>query len=350
MVALGSGPGPAEPAVRWEAPPECGTADDLRERVTQQRGALEAGIEIVGRVARAEGLYALELELVLGGERQHRSFSATDCRTLLDAAVLVSSAALGPGAEQAPVVPEPAHSPAVPDEPAPVRAPEGPSRADPTRPVAARAAPVRAAPVRAAGPTATTSPTRARGLEPGAAGPRVARPSRWRVLARGGVGYGGDLATPMGSLGAGHAWRRVRVEGLVDALGGRAHGPRGALDLRVVTVSPRACATLRMRAPIELSPCGGLALGIAVGRGRDVPNARTAVVPWLAGELGFGVRVRARPWLAVGLELSNYAMLGRPLFVLSNGETVHRAGAAGSRALLTFELRVPATDRARAGH
>src|SRR5262245_58939050 len=51
--------GPAEPVVRWEAPAECGSARELQDRITQQLGALEPGIVIVGRVRRADGLYAL---------------------------------------------------------------------------------------------------------------------------------------------------------------------------------------------------------------------------------------------------------------------------------------------------
>lgn len=357
LAVLGAGPGPVEPAVRWEAPPGCGTAEELRERVTRQLGALEAGIEIVGRVRRAEGLHVLELELVVGGERQQRSFSAVECHTLLDAAVIVSSAALGPSAateateglgviagEPGPVVPEPTSVPAPPAEPA--TAPE------PTRSVRTSTSARRAASETLAEPTPEeTTATR-----------RPLRPGYWLVSARGGLGYDGTLAAPLGSLGFGRAWARWRAQLLVDAFGGRADGLRGGLELRVVTVSPRVCATVRMRmpartratvrtrVPIELSPCAGMAAGPAVGRGRDVPNARTAVVPWLAANLDFGVRVVPRPWLALGLELSNYVLLGWPLFVLSDERTVYRAGAAGSRVLLALELRFSATDSAGAGH
>jgi hypothetical protein len=335
LAVLGSGAGPAEPVVRWEAPPECGTARELEERVMRQLGALEAGIEIVGRVRRDGGLYALELELVVGAERQRRSFSAVDCRTLLDAAVLVSSAALGPSA----VVPEP--DPVIVPEPGPVVAPE--PEPEPTATPEPTIAPSPDLPIPPRARPGST-PTE---LEPSTRSPR---PGRWLLSTRVGIGHDGTLAVPVGSLGFGRAWPRWRVQALVDAFGGQAHGPRGALDLRVVTVSPRACATIRMRAWVELSPCAGMTAGPAVGRGRGVPNARTAVVPWLAAHLDFGVRVIPRPWLAVGLELSNYAMLGRPLFVLSDQRTVYRAGAAGSRAFLTVELRFSATEPAAAGH
>lgn len=362
LAVLGSGPGPVEPTVRWEAPPGCGTADELRERVTRQLGTLEAGIEIVGRVRRSEGLHVLELELVVGGERQQRSFSAVECRTLLDAAAIVSSAALGPSAAdettEGPVramgpvvVPEPT---AVPPPPATtnVRATE-PRPAKPVRTSTSATTQGAASARGGASPGPTLAPAASTPRKPtpeATAIPRSARLGQWLVSARGGLGYDGTLAAPMGSLGFGRAWRRWRAQLLLDAFGGRADGPRGGLDLRVVTVSPRACATIRTRAPIELSPCAGVAVGPAVGRGRDVPNARTAVVPWLAANLDFGVRMVPRPWLAVGIELSNYALLGRPRFVLSDQRTVYRAGPAGSRALLTLELRFSATDSAAAGH
>lgn len=381
LAVLGSGPGPVEtpveppiePRVRWEAPPGCGTADELRERVTRQLGMLEAGIEIVGRVRRSEGLHVLELELVVGGERQQRSFSAVECHTLLDAAVIVSSAALGPSAADEaaegpgravgpePVVPEPAEVPAPPATTVREAAP-GPASSGRTStsvrgamagPAGAQegASGLERAPS-SPGPAAATT----REPTPTAATPRAGRPGQWLVSARGGLGYDGTLAAPLGSLGLGRGWPRWRAQLLLDAFGGRADGPRGRLDLRVVTASPRVCATVRThtaartRTAIELSPCAGVGLGLAVGHGRDVPNARTAVVPWLAANLDFGVRVVPRPWLAVGLELSNYALLGRPLFVLSDQRTVYRAGAAGSRALLTVELRFSATDPAGAGH
>lgn len=372
LATLGSGPGRVEPRVRWEAPPGCGTAGELRERVTRQLGTLEAGIEIVGRVRQVEGLYALELELVVDGERQRRSFSTEECRTLLDAAVIVSSAALGPSAEAATEVPARVPEPTVAGDPGPV-VPE-PTSLPPAGPASAStavrgAAPGPASPVRTSTSAAVrggasaredgvalptgapaSSPERTRERTPERTPERAARPGQWLVSARGGLGYDGTLAAPQGSLGFGRAWSRWRVQALLDAFGGRAHGPRGTLDLGVVTVTPRVCATLGMRAPIELSPCAGVALGAAVGRGRDVLNARTAVVPWLAAHLDFGVRVVPRRWLAVGLELSNYAMPGRPLFMLSDRQTVYRAGPAGSRALLTLELRFSATDSSRAGH
>jgi len=340
---LGSGPGPVEPAVRWEAPPECGTADELRDRITRQLGALEAGIEIIGRVRRADGLHVLELELVVGGERQHRSFSAVDCRTLLDAAALVSSAALGPGgaaeatAPGSLVVPEPAAAPEPAGVPEPTAAPDH-AVVEPSPPP-----PI---PSRDLGDSTEVEPS----LDETSTRPRPRRRGGWLLSMRAGLGHDGTLAAPVGSLGFGRAWPRWRVQVSIDAFGGRAHGPRGSLDLGVVTVSPRACATIRPRARVELSPCVGVAAGPAVGQGRDVHNARTAVVPWLAAQLDFGVRLVPRPWLAVGLELSNYAMLGPPQFVLSDQHTVYRAGGAGQRAFLTVELRFSATEPAAAGH
>lgn len=345
LAVLGLGVESAEPIVRWDAPSECGTASELRDRVARQVGTLEADIEIVGRVRREHELYALELELVVGGERRRRSFSAVDCSTLLDAAALVSSAALGPDAAreelaggEAGAVPEPVGEPADVPEPATTAAvrettvgstPASKPTSEP--PITARVEPA---------PGAATSRPRA----------RSPRPGRWLLSARGGIGFDGTLAPPVGSLGFGRAWARWRVQALVDAFGGRARGPNGALDLRVVTITPRACATIRPRARLELSPCAGVAAGAAIGQGRDVLNPRTDAVPWIAAQLDFGVLAVPRPWLAVGLELSNYALLGRPRFALSDRETVFRAGSVGTRAMVTVELRFSATDSAGAGH
>jgi hypothetical protein len=263
---------------------------------------------------------------VVGTEHQRRSFSAIDCRTLLDAAALVSSAALGPDAVPT-AVPEPEPEP----EPAPMPEPEPPAAPTPIAPVP-RPEPARA--VLTPTPLEPTTTTAAR------------RRGHWLLSARLGAGYDGTLVTPIGSLGLGHAWRRWQVQAQLDALGGRARGPHGALDLRVVTIDPRACAIVRPRARIELLPCAGVAAGPAIGSGRNVPNARVAVLPWAAAHLDFGLRAVPRRWLALGVELSGYAMLARPRFVLSDQRTVYRAGPAGVRAYLTVELRFSATDRA----
>jgi hypothetical protein len=321
-VVLGSNVAPSEPAVRWEAPSECGSARELQGRVTQPLGALEPGIGIVGRVRHAEGLYVLELDVIVGAEHQRRTFSAIDCRTLLDAAALVSSAALGPDA-MVDLVPEP--------EPVPPP-PAAHPRPGVTPPKLTAAGPV--------GPSRTPSPATdaiSRSL-------RSPRRSQWLFSTRIGAGYDGTLATPVGSLGFGHTWSRWRVQALVDVLGNRARSRDGTLGLRVVTVGSRACGVIRPRPWIELLPCVGLAAGPAVGQGRDVPNARVAVVPWIASHQDFGLQVTPRRWLALGIELSNYVMLGRPRFILSDQRTLYRVGPAGTRGFFTVELRFSATD------
>jgi hypothetical protein len=351
LAVLGAGVESAEPIVRWDAPPGCGTASELRDRVTRQLGTLEADVEIVGRVRQEGGLHVLELELVIGGERRRRSFSAEDCSTLLDAAAIVSSAALGPegGIEavegvEAGIVPEPAGAAVNVPEPGTAGEPKPAAVAEP-RPASEPASTV--PPIVRERPSASVSEP---AFTSATSRSRSRRPGRWILSARGGIGFDGALAPPVGSLGFGRAWARWRVQALVDAFGGRARGPNGALDLRVVTVTPRACATIRPRARIELLPCAGVAAGMAIGQGRDVLNPRTATLPWIAAQLDFGVLAVPRPWLAVGIELSNYALLGWPRFALSDEETVFRLNPVGMRALVTIELRFSATEPAAAGH
>ncbi|MEM9455170.1 MAG: hypothetical protein AAGF11_13395 [Myxococcota bacterium] len=61
------------PTVYWDAPAGCGSADALRERLTDSLGPLdlESSIEIVGRVRAQQGLYALELELAEPSRGSH---------------------------------------------------------------------------------------------------------------------------------------------------------------------------------------------------------------------------------------------------------------------------------------
>lgn len=333
-------PGPVESGliVDWDAPAGCGSADELRERLTDSLGPkdLEASIEIVGRVRVQPGLYTLELELNVGSERQRRSFSAEDCTTLLDAAVLVSSAALGPdpgvsGSERT----DPPAGPAVSEPeagPQPPRSPESPVSPGPAHVESPGAEEPASPPVASSEPDRSDRSSWARGR------------GRWLLVARAGIGYDGTLLSPIGALGFGYAASRWRVQLDVEGFGNRATGTTGDLDLGVVTLDPRAAAILDLTPRLELLLGGGIAVGPAIGRGRSVRNGRRAVVPWVDLHLDLGVLVAVRPRLALGAELSGYAMLVRPRFTLSDGQLVYRAGPAGGRASVVIALRFSATD------
>ncbi len=330
-LAIVAPPAGGAATVQWSAPPQCGSAPALEERIVAQVGELEADILISGRVTQTEGLYALDLEIDQGGDIQRRAFSADNCQTLVDAVVLVSAAALAP--EPADAGPPEVNSAATlgpPDDdtsgqplaesPQPEPAPSEPPPAEPAPP-----------------DTTDTPPT----LEPS---PRGAIEASLRI----GGSYDGTPVLPGGSVGLGYQAPRWRVELHLDAFGRRVAASQ--LDLAVVAADLRACPVWRPHPSLALAPCAGITVGPAIGRGRGLRNARMDVVPWSAAHLDISAFLDVSRRLALGAELSALAMITRPRFSLSDGEHVYRAGYAAGRAFFVLRFRFSGTDRAAARH
>jgi len=119
--------------VRWDAPPECGTADDVRAEVSRLGIAAgpsdQASIAVSGTVARNDdGTWRLTLVVDRGGRPRARALEATSCRALVDSAAFIVAIALDPsigGEDPQPEAPEPApREPAAlepePEDPKPV--------------------------------------------------------------------------------------------------------------------------------------------------------------------------------------------------------------------------------------
>jgi hypothetical protein len=89
----------------WQAPPECGTSDDVRAELERAAHALPgyalAPLRAQAQVDRQERGYALRLVTEHEGEHGERQLEARDCPTLVRSMTLVLALAFGKGVELA---------------------------------------------------------------------------------------------------------------------------------------------------------------------------------------------------------------------------------------------------------
>lgn len=245
--------------LRWQAPAECPSADDVRARIDDAGGLGE--LEVDARVEAEGDGWSLELSISLDGIADTRVLRAEMCDALAESVVALVATRLDapPTAE-----PEPAPSIAVP-EPAPAPSVAEPAPAPDPKPRA---------------PLPDVTP-----LEP-----RAAQPTGLTLAVATGVGLGSvpTLGIPA-ELAVGYAWRRLRL-----SLQGRFHpGPlrlelEGDRTMRVSlgTAGPRVCARRSWRA-VEFPLCGEVAVGgsRAVLRG----PARNRGGVWVEASVGAGL-------------------------------------------------------------
>ena len=121
--------------VRWDAPPQCGTADDVRAEVSRlgvvPRQSEDAPLSVSGTVARNDdGTWRLTLVVDRGGRPRARALEAASCQALVDSAAFIIAIALDPsvGGEEPTPPPEPAEPEAPPEPEPPERAAPSPDR------------------------------------------------------------------------------------------------------------------------------------------------------------------------------------------------------------------------------
>jgi hypothetical protein len=316
--------------LRWEAPLECPDVAVLRERVhALVPGLLErpdaAGSRVDVDVSATDESYAASVVVRNNDGETRRSFAASDCETVTDAAALVIAVALDPvgvivglsePVSDAPLSPTPTSAePSVPEEPPVEREP-----------------PVVAEPIEL--PPAN-----------GRASDRVANERRRnlgvgvRVLGGGGYGptntpyatIGGTLALlgPRWRVELGGLWAIPRVVRLDAGFGGRFDS---------WAVIGRGCFAPKLRR-LELPSCGGVELGSVRGRGlEELPISGRASFLWIAVAVGQGLWFSPIERVAIGLELDLAVPLNRGVFGIETTE-IQRIAAVTVRGLAGVELR-----------
>lgn len=320
-------PPAAEPiSLRWES--ECVEREqallqlrelipELPERVPEAAGAVAIEVEIEGTSATVRFVSARGLD--------ERMLEGQSCESLAEAVILVIAVAVEAEVSEA------VEAPAVETESIPEPEPE------PTEPEPSELEPSEPQPDE---PTSTP-------IDP----PREPTPTRKKQRIRGHVGLlgGGGWGPIDAGMGA-----------LVLEVG--AQGRRWRASARGIWVPPRtipldddprfigrydggfagarACLISTLaRERIELPLCTGFEAGLLRGRGvGTTPAPDVATQPWVAVQLGPGLRYVPNRWIALGVEVDLVASLLRGGFTL--GDAVAQIHAPiGVRALAGLEAR-----------
>jgi hypothetical protein len=298
--------------LRWNAPPSCPDAAELRRRVERDTTApipLDLPLSIVVDAvvtSRPDGRVTMTARTSSATGATERTWIADACETLAEVTVVLLASAI-----------ERAH--ATLD-----------AEADPpeTTPPEREAAP----PV-----PATTQPrveAQPRDPRPRSRAPEVAfRPSLGvEIAGLPRAGFATALAVVLG-------WRIARLElvGIyaTPRVTERTAGAGAVLQLAAVAV--RGCGRLVPSRWIELPLCAGVELGAVLGRGIGVSTPRRDHVLWAAALLGPGLVIRAHRRLGVVIEGHVAFPLGRPSFALDPFGTVWK-GRIGGRAFVGLEV------------
>ncbi len=296
-------------AIRWRAPASCPGEAELRARLAELLGpdARTQGVRIDGTIAPAPGGFALTLRTQTDSGASEHSLSSPDCHALADGAALIAAVAADPLAvDRTLAAPPPEIEPPPPDE---VVVTVSPPPRDPPR----RRGRLRLArfALRADGVLAAN------------------------VLPK--LGFGPIVSAGM----IGPYWRAelsavylAPRPAFVDAA-----KTQGA-SIDAWTVRGRGCGVPVWRV-LEFPLCLGLEGGQMSARplgqsGQTGRDARGFGLFSVGGAIG----VSPRPFVAFFAGVDAIVALARPRFVV-NAVEVHRPEAAGVRATVGLELRVP---------
>lgn len=306
----------------WEAPPECGTRDEVQAAIET---LLEAGttrtdaVVATGHVTARQGEYFLTLDLREGDHHQRRELSAVSCDELRHAAALIVAMTVDPRLGSAPR-----------SEPSPAALPEPPPEPD-----------SEAAATRPASPPPPDAP-----FVPSTAPPRPVRTPPWVGLGvSGGLGLGA-LPGPAGvasvSVVLGGRWWRAEFETGPWFPRTTTSPTRPSIGARVWAwgFALRACADpawQRVSFPI----CGGIDAGPMLGRGRGTVRSIGGTSAWAAATLDAGAVFWPIPRWGLSLRVRGHVALRRPQFAIEpSGEILHTASQVGGQVLAGVLVRL----------
>jgi hypothetical protein len=251
--------------LQWSAPPECPTAENVREAIDRNLSRAEFGpalssVVVEGSIADEPDGWRLHVSVALPSGSVERDVTSSDCTELAAAAGLIIAVALDP-LRVVDTVEERVARAAVVARPTPIEPPREPEERPPnliaTEPPAA-------------------PPVRVIDIDLRAAA--VAEFGSLSVL-RGGVGIGVGVVGP-----------RYRVDLAAQYWAPRgvrpfAAEPDAGVAVQQAGLGLRGCLTPRF-GPVELSSCLGFEAGASWGRGIGIGRTRTTALPWAAAVLG----------------------------------------------------------------
>lgn len=297
----------------WRAAPGCPDAHEVSERL----GAMLSpeAVAAIGRtrisvdVLQRGPHWEARIYLDDGRGPSERSFAATSCDAVTDAALLLIAMAIDPRFGGAPVpVPEPVESidPPAPVEPAPAELTIAPAS------------------------TPAPAKRRVQGLIGASAGVGFAVMPRAAAVLR---------------LGGGVVLGRVAL--LLDA---QAWLPRGldsqsnpAVGARASawTLGPRGCVFAVARRRVALPLCVGAHGGQIVAQGTGALQPRRRAAPWGHASVGAGAVVWVVPRLGLGVEVEALVPWVRPAFATDPSGIAFRVPVASARGSLGVIVRWP---------
>ncbi len=303
----------------------CGVALSVRVQAQLEAAAASEVTDVQARAdallqQRPDGQWQLDLVLASQSTTTERTFVASSCETVMDAAAFVIAIAFDPSRAQESTEPT---SPAVPE-------PETP-------PMPEVAGDREAAAVRAASPATAAAPRPA---------PRArARRFGGFVRAGGGVDFGAlPRAAAVFEIATGLRAKWWRLE----ALGAYrlATVDRAKLDATAGgqfwswTVGARGCGVPSVRA-FELPICAGIDGGQLVAKGFGFADASTTRRPWVAAVLSPGFAWAVHPHAALTTRIDVGVPLVKSTIEIENLEVLHRVRAAYGRVWIGVEGRFP---------
>jgi hypothetical protein len=304
--------------LRWTAPPSCPDAAWIDARIRADLATMPdardpLAILIDDEVeATSDGRFALSSRTTSATGSEQRRWVADACTTLAEIAAAQALSAI----DQSIVQPLPPLDPnaAIQRDAAPEPEPEAFDPIPPREPT----------------PRPTREPPRRRrvgiGLRPTIGIETIGLPS---------VG-------PVAGLFVALTTKHLRADASLMYFMPRYTGGRGGAGavVQLVSTAVRACPRIDMRKVELATPCAGLEIGSALGRGVGVLEPKSDAVLWAAAQVGSMLGVRVHRRLSVLADAHAAFPLGRPTFALRELGTVWRA-SIGLRVLVGLEVRLP---------
>lgn len=306
LIARLAGPtvGEASPiSLEWPPLLGCPSATEVEAATLRLVAGAPRPVQAIATIGRDADTWTLRLELRDADGAQVRVLGSTDCSSLAEAAAVILAVAAAPRETSA--------APAIAD---PARAPVEP--ADELDPV-----------------EVTTKPP-----------PR--RSPRASLFVHAGAAFGpAPTLVPGVAVGLALLWPRLRIDARATYWGRGAmrlsDTPNAGADLQLVTGGLRACPVL-VRSRLALQLCAGVELGGTIVRAVGLAEDFAPRSLWAAGSLAPGLRLRPRPWLALGLELEGVVPFTRREYQVTDAsQPLHRTPPLGIRVLAGLEFTFP---------
>ncbi|MGH1346552.1 MAG: hypothetical protein ACRBN8_33615 [Nannocystales bacterium] len=323
--------------LRWDAPPSCPAAQEVRARVqTQLQGRPTPPSRLLADVAISTTPQGVQVTLRLESEgtRSARTFAGHTCAEAVTTAVLLMVMTLDPLAVPR-ARPEATPDPGQPGEPAPAQipAPEPALEPEPVPEPGSEVDPKRE-------PEPEPSPLPA-DPEPEVRGVEV-RSIEARGRLGGGLGFGplpslGGMFELAAGIGHEHWAAHLTAEAWTPST---ARTPRGSTaSVWLAGFGLEGCGILTPARRWTVPLCAAIVTGPMSARGLEVTEADTARTAWVAARAAPGVVGWLRPWLGIGAHLSAHVAVYRPRFAIEPAGTVHAARSAGLRAWAFVSFR-----------